>query len=323
MKCCGQEEEKKKMAEAVIEVAKKYRGEFEETYEGLRKRATELQGELTGQVQQYQEKLQQLQPSIQQQRDELLNVLQDVQTPVEDKDATTKLMEALLWTATMQFAYQFSSVFIGGLFSSVIGLFFSGFGAFLLAYAILPALVATHVKNSNNNESDVSLRFKILGFAVIEGILNGYLISDRYLGVWQPLPFVPTAVIAALAPLAFDKFGKARTTFLGATVGAGFGTLFVLGLFTGNLSMAYLLISIFYAAIGFVTIQFFLKYFAGNKEQAAYYVQLGVFIASLYASGLVYLLLGTSGEVERHRQAVVAEKLAEKAVTNAAANGQK
>lgn len=303
------------MAEPVIEVVKKYRGEFEETFDGLRKRATQIQTDLTGEIGKYQEKLQQLQPAIQQQRDDLLNVVKDVESPVEDKEATSKLMETLMWTSLVQFSYFFASIFIGGLFASVIGLVCDTFGTFVLAYVVLPTYALYYAKTNPDGDNDVTIRFKILAFAVIEGILNGFLLSDRHLGVWQPLPFVPTAVIAALAPFAAEKFGKARTTFLGVTVGAAFGTLFVLGLLTGNLSMSYLTISLFYAIISFTTIQFFLKYYAGDKEHAAYYAQLGLFVAALWASGIVYFLFGVNS---KHIQAEISKKQAEAAA--AAAN---
>ena len=66
------------MAEPVLNVVKKYRGEFEETYDGLRKRAVQLQDAAKTEFSKYQEKLTQLQPQLLQQRDDLVKTLQDV-----------------------------------------------------------------------------------------------------------------------------------------------------------------------------------------------------------------------------------------------------
>uniref|UniRef100_A0A7E4V4T1 DUF4203 domain-containing protein n=1 Tax=Panagrellus redivivus TaxID=6233 RepID=A0A7E4V4T1_PANRE len=277
------------MAEPIVKTITQYRGEFEETYEGLRKRATAFQGVAKDELVKYQEKLAQLQPQINAQRDELIQVLQDVNAPVEE-GAPAKLMEALLWTATIQFGYHLAFLFIGGALSGLVGVVFDTYPAIFLAYLLIPIAAILHIKA--NNDSDVTTRFKILSIAAVEGILTGFLFSNRYLASWQPAPFISTAVLAAAAPIVAEKVGNARTAFIGGTVGAALGVQLVLGLLSGNLGFAYLLLSVLYAGIGFATVQFYLKYSANDTAKAAYYVQLGYFFASILVQALVFFLFG-------------------------------
>lgn len=95
----------------------------------------------------------------------------------------------------MQFGIFITSQVSSYLLYPFVGLILGSFWSSILAFVLLPALICSHIKNTNDNER--TTRFKLFTFALIEGLLMGYLFSHRYLTSIQPFAFLTPLAIAA------------------------------------------------------------------------------------------------------------------------------
>ncbi|KAI6233237.1 hypothetical protein M3Y99_00935500 [Aphelenchoides fujianensis] len=293
----------------VVDLAQKYRSEFEQQYEGLRQRSVQLSERAKERLQQLQEQAKELQPLAQQKKDELAQVVVD-QSPIEGVQAG-RVLETFAWTAVLQLTYAAVATGTGIALAPLVGLVLDGLPAFALAYGLLPYLAYRHVQQPGADDTG---RFKLLAFAAVEGLLVGFLMADRYLTTFGPLSFLTPLMIGVVAQLTEGKLGPSRQAFLGATIGSGLALHLVLGLLGGQLSFAYLLLAVAYSAVGLVTLQLYLKYQLADQsvrsagrstplilplQAPTHSYQLGFFLGALGAQAVVYGLFGGSYEDQK------------------------
>ncbi|TKR86936.1 hypothetical protein L596_011430 [Steinernema carpocapsae] len=173
-----------------------------------------------------------------------------------------RVMETFTWAGVLEIG-----AFSGGILSSIVmasilGMFFDGFPAFALAYILLPAMIFAELQKPVAN--DTMLRFKMLAVAAVQGMLVGFLISNRYLSTMQPFSFITPLCIGIVAQIAESKIMNNRTQTLAACLGSGLALHLVLGLVLGQLGFSYLLLALLYTGVGFVTMQLFFKNMASD-----------------------------------------------------------
>uniref|UniRef100_A0A1I8ANA0 Multidrug DMT transporter permease n=1 Tax=Steinernema glaseri TaxID=37863 RepID=A0A1I8ANA0_9BILA len=164
----------------------------------------------------------------------------------------------------------------------------------LLAYVFLPVMVFAQLRKPSTNDS--LLRFKMLAVAAGQGVLIGFLLSDRYLSTMQPLSFITPICIGVVAQLAQSSIQDKRTSIFAACLGSGLALHVVLGLVLGQLGFSYLLLALLYTAVGFCTLQIFFKFMASDYAQPTHIYQYGYFCAAIYCQALVFFLLGGPAE---------------------------
>jgi len=275
--------------DTLVEIGQQYKTEFEDRIEGLRQRSVTLQ-------QQAQETIESLQPAIEAQQQTLLAAVQDMSPREGYAKAVT---ETFAWTAVLLFAAYFVSLISGLILAPVVSVFVGGATAFLVIYAALPAFVYKNLDFTN--ESDSETRFQLLGFALVQGILVGFLFSERYLSTMQPLPFLTPLIIAVGTSMAEPQVGSNRQALIGATIGGGVGAHLLIGLVLGQLSFAYFLATLLYAAAGFASLQYLLKDGEYNAN-IKYLTMLAYFVAATYVQLVVFTVFGGAKEDMQQQQ---------------------
>jgi len=269
--------------ETLTEIGQQYKTEFEDRFEGLRQRSVALQ-------QRAQETIESLQPVLEEHQQHRLQAVQDM-SPREGY--AKAVAETFTWTSVLLFASYFISLISSLVLSPVVGVFVGGATAFLVIYAALPTFVYKNLDFTN--ESDAETRFQLLGFALVEGILVGFLFSDRYLATMQPLPFLTPLIIAVATTLAEPQIGSNRQALLGAAIGGGVVSHLLIGVILGQLSFPYLLLTLLYAATGFATLQYLLKDGEFNAS-IKYMTMLAYFVAAAYVQLVVFTVFGGAKE---------------------------
>ncbi|KAK0411610.1 hypothetical protein QR680_005743 [Steinernema hermaphroditum] len=284
--------------EPVLELAAKYRGEFEETFGGLRSRAQIIRQTLQEQVATSQQQFESIQPQLNAKKEELIHTLKNMASEPVEGVQHRRIMETFTWAGVLS-----AGAFIGGiisslLLSSIIGLFFDALPAFLLAYILLPVMMFLDIRKATAD--DTVLRFKMLAIAAAQGTLIGFLISERYLSTMQPLSFITPLCIGLFAQLAESKVLNNRTHIFAACLGSGLVVHLLLGLVLGQLGFSYLLLSLLYTAVGYGTLQLFFKYMAEDYAQPSHVYQYAFFCAAIYCQALVFFLFGGPYHLVEH-----------------------
>lgn len=270
------------------ELADKYRVEFQETYEGLRQRSVQLGDSLQQYLERANGKIQELEPQLKQEGSQLLHTLQDM-GPIEPL-FQSKFLGTFAWIGVLQFGYLLASSVSAVALHPLIGLVVDGFSASLLSFLLLPYLAYVQVQSSPTD--DVQARFKLLGLALAQGLLNGFLLSNRQISSVEPLAFLNPLGIALAAQLVGNS--NQRLPVLGACAGSGLAVQLMVGLVLGQLSFPYMLLSLLYGGISFCALQLYFKHHANIDSSAHgnHLMMLGFFLAAVYAEVLVVGLFG-------------------------------
>ncbi|VDM44984.1 unnamed protein product [Toxocara canis] len=246
--------------EPIAQLANQYMEEFEE----LKKQTLTLGDTLSVKAQQYQQELNQLQPVINQQKDELISTLQD-QSELSGVDKA-KMTATFTWTGVMLAGMGVGFILSKYALAPVLSLFISGFLATIAAYAVLPALAYYYFAGpveGDSKELDAYRRHCLLGVAIAEGALNGLLFCQRVIPGLPP-PASLTAFAIGIGSQAGSTFiGNDRTKLMAVTLGGALGADMAMGIATG-LSAGFLMLALLYTAVGFVILQVYLK--KGNSE---------------------------------------------------------
>lgn len=181
-----------------------------------------------------------------------------LQEPLADAKST-QVLETFAAAAVTQLTFRLTSIVGAYLLAPFVGLALDHSSAALLAYVLLPYL--TYLKISQK-DSDENNRFKLLAFAVAEGVLVGFLLANRYLATGQPLLTLSPLIVALSVQLLGASLAANRVQLHGVAIGGGVAVHLVLGLVAGQLSFPYLLLVLLNAGIGFATLQLFYKYAA-------------------------------------------------------------
>lgn len=269
--------------ETLVQLGQQYKTEFEDTYEGIRRRGLE-------QIQQVQDSVEQIQPELQAKQEEFVTIIQDM-SPVTAGYATP-ILETFAWTSVLLLSSYIVSLISGVILAPLVGLFIGGATAFLAAYIVLPIAFYYFAEiKFDDPTSESDNRFKILAFAIIEGALTGFLFGNRYLATAQPFTFLSPLLIAVIGVVVEDKIGSARPTLLGATVGTGVAVQLILALIARQLSFSHVLLVVSYAGIGVASLQYMFKD-GGYTKVKSYMTMYGYFLAVLYAQLVVFVVFG-------------------------------
>lgn len=104
----------------------------------------------------------------------------------------------------MQFSLLITSQISSYILYPIIEVLLGSLLSLVLAFIVLPVFVFFQIKNSEENERLV--RFKLLIFALFEGLLTGYLFSNSYLTTIQPFAFLTSFAIAATSSVNLNLF---------------------------------------------------------------------------------------------------------------------
>ncbi|CAJ0572655.1 unnamed protein product, partial [Mesorhabditis spiculigera] len=241
----------------VAALANKYRAEFEQTFEALRARALKLQADAP-------QLIQETQANVEPYKQDFITTVQatgDVTTP------PGVILSTLSWATVLVLFSTVASFASGYLFAPILGLAIGGAGALVLALGALPAYsYYTLNQDIAASASDVTIRFRLLAAAVIQGLLVGFILQNSYLS-GAPIASLILGVAAAAYPFAAEKFGGNRQMLLGASVGSAVGVTLVLGLLSGYLTLPYLLLSALYGGVTAVTLQYMYKNVTAETKQ--------------------------------------------------------
>jgi len=281
--------------EPLKELAEKYRAEFQESYEGLRQRSVELGDTLQQYVHQAKDKLHAIEPELKQEGNELVQTLQNLE-PIEGAQVDAKLLNTFAWVSVLQFGYLIASSVTAVALHPIVGLLINGFTASLLSLVLLPYLAFLHLRKTaaDNAPSDAQIRFQLLGLALVQGLLNGFVLANRQISSIEPFAFVTPLAIAVSAQLIGNN--NQRLSLLGACVGSGLAVQLVLGLVIGQLSVPYVLLALLYGGIAYCALQLYIKHqgAANHTNHTDHLFQLGFLAAAVYAEVLVVGLFGSA-----------------------------
>ncbi|CAJ0572378.1 unnamed protein product, partial [Mesorhabditis spiculigera] len=265
----------------VAALANKYRAEFEETFETLRARAIKLQTDAP-------QLIQETQANVEPYKQEFITTVQatgDVTTP------PGLVLTTLSWSTVLVLASTVASFVSGYVFAPVLGLAVGGAGALVLALGALPAYSYWSLNQDiAASASDVTIRFRLLTAAAVQGLLVGFILQNSYLS-GAPIAPLLLGIAAAAYPFAAEKFGGNRQMLLGASVGSALGATLVLGLLSGYLTLPYLLLSGLYAGVTAVTLQYMYKNVTAETAPT-YNYQLALLVSFAAARLVVHLIFG-------------------------------
>ncbi|EGT36784.1 hypothetical protein CAEBREN_24937 [Caenorhabditis brenneri] len=257
-----------------------YVQDIQQAAEGLRQRAATLQQEGPAQ-------LQQLQSQIQPQTQELIQALQETQSPIGLP--TSSVVEIFGWSSILLLGAGIASIIGGYVLSPIFGIFIGRAGAAILATLALPGLAAYQLNAEDG--STAGTRFQLLMLALVQGVLMGHSISYTYLS-GQPLGFITPLVIAFAYPLVAGQVGTAHVPLLGGAVGAAFGVQLAVGLVSGSLSFSYFLLSALYSGASGALLQIAFKNL--NAPSRIHMYQILLVASFLFSKALVYGLFGSA-----------------------------
>ncbi|KAI1701455.1 interactor of ZYG-11 domain-containing protein [Ditylenchus destructor] len=285
------------VVEPVKQLVGKYRSEFESVYDNVRQQSLELSNDLQQYAQQITEQLHAAEPQLKQQGKEIAQALQSME-PVEQVQ-NLKLLEQYSWIGVMQLAIFVSSTVSSYVLYPIVGLVLNGFSASVLCFALLPYLAYLHLSKLPLNATldaqsmDKQARYQLLAFALVEGLLSGFVFASRHLDSMEPLAFLTSLGIALAAQvLSGLPSGNQRAVLLGGCVGAGLTMQLTLGFVLGQISASYVLLSLLYAGLAYSALQLQI-----DQKQASvnpHIAMLAFVVAALFVEALVVGLFGVS-----------------------------
>ncbi|EFO13473.2 hypothetical protein LOAG_15056 [Loa loa] len=193
------------------------------------------------------------------QRDEMMIKIKDIQSNLSDLD-TTKLMKAFSWMAIMLLGLSIGEFLGNILFSTLLEFFISGSDATLLAYFILPLTVYYFLQLplEITETNDLFRRHMLFSFAIFEGLLIGYLFSDKNLIGIPPIAALTPIAIGLIPHFGSTIIGEDHAKLICLTIGGGFILHLSMGIII-DLSLPYLLLATLYGIIGFAILQLYVN----------------------------------------------------------------
>ncbi|KAM3715753.1 putative membrane protein [Dirofilaria immitis] len=225
------------------------------------------------------------------QRDEMMITIQDTQSTLQNLD-TTKLMKAFSWMAIMLLGLNFGAFFGGFLFMPLLGFFISSSDAILLAYFILPLTVYYFLclPMEDSAKNDLLRRHVLFFFAAFEGLLTGYIFSNKDLISMPPIAALTPMAIGLIPHFGSSAIGKDHVKLICLTIGGGFLLHLIFGIII-DLSLPYLLLTGLYGLIGFAILQLYVNN-AGKDHTSTHIYQLSFICAVIFSQAFIYEMFG-------------------------------
>ncbi|WKX93428.1 hypothetical protein Q1695_011026 [Nippostrongylus brasiliensis] len=260
--------------DAVASLVSKYREDLEEAAQDLRRRTEELS-------QSAPKYIEDTKNSIEPTRKEIVDAIQD-QSNVNP--AVKPTIEVFAW-ATVTVFFANVGIFLGvNILGGLVGMCCGRFGAAMVAFVGIPFYAHYKIKQGG---SDKTKRMEILSYAILQGVVTGFVIDSIYLS-YIPYAIITPAVIAASFGVVVKSANGNRSTILGGTIGTAIGVNFLLGMVTGSMSFVYLLLTLTYAGVAFIIMQLMFK---NSKDSNVYQNALSCGI--IVAKGMFFLMFGS------------------------------
>uniref|UniRef100_A0A915ACE3 Uncharacterized protein n=1 Tax=Parascaris univalens TaxID=6257 RepID=A0A915ACE3_PARUN len=270
--------------DSVSYLSNQYRSEFND----LRRRTLQLSDAFVSKARACHEQLKDIQPVISKEKDELLATLQD-QSEIATLDRN-RMLATFTWTGVMLTGMTAGCIFSRYVLAPFLSFFTSEFYASLAAYVILPFIAFRYFTGpvvGEFSEVDKIRRHNLLAIAVAEGVLKGYLFSQRFLPGVAPFSFIAPFSIGFGCQLASSYISNDRMKLIAVTMGTSLAIHLGMGMATGY-SLGFLALTLLYAAAGFGMLQMYLKYGDGDHKTHAY--QVAYMLAVVYSQAIVFTL---------------------------------
>ncbi|KAL3993639.1 Interactor of ZYG-11 family protein [Acanthocheilonema viteae] len=274
---------------SVVELADQYKSEFENGFSKLLKHAVTFINSAS-KVRTY-EQFNVLHYELLKKRDEMIVKIQDTQSTLPELD-TMKLMRTFSWVAVMLLGLSFGAFLGGILFSSLLEFFISGSDAVLLAYFLLPLTIYyfLHLPLEITAKNDLLRRHVLFSFAAFEGLLTGYVFSNKDLVGMPPIAAFTPMAIGLIPHFGSSIIGKDHAKLVCLTIGGGLFIHLSFGVII-DLSLPYLLLAGLYGFIGFAVLQLYVNN-AGKDLTITHTYQLSFVCAVIFSQALVYGIFG-------------------------------
>ncbi|VDL76173.1 unnamed protein product [Nippostrongylus brasiliensis] len=234
--------------DTVADVCSTYRHDLEEAAEDLRRRGEALSRDAPKMIE---DTRSQIEPQTQ----ELIAAVQDTSN-VSPKEQP--MIEIYAWGTVMVvfscIGIMLGMYLLGPLISAVAG---KGAAAGIALFGI-PFYAHYQIKQKGMTASDKSVRMEILYYAILQGVVTGFVIDSIYLTYVPYAPITPAVVACSFATVAKQANGN-RQTLLGGTIGSAVLINLTLGMVTGSLSFVYFLLTLTYAGVAAIVMQVALK----------------------------------------------------------------
>uniref|UniRef100_A0A0M3I4I2 Uncharacterized protein n=1 Tax=Ascaris lumbricoides TaxID=6252 RepID=A0A0M3I4I2_ASCLU len=305
--------------DSVAFLSNQYRSEFND----LRRRTLQLSDAFVAKARACQEQLKDIQPVISKEKDELLATLQD-QSEIATVDRN-RMLATFTWTGVMLTGMTAGCIFSRYVLAPFLSFFISEFYASLAAYVVIPFIAFRYFTGpvaGEFSEVDKSRRHSLLAIAIAEkwnedekfgstiqnvrkislnrdfreeyvdshdlqGVLKGYLFSQRFLPGVAPFSFIAPFSIGFGCQLASSYISNDRMKLIAVTMGTSLAIHLGMGMATGY-SLGFLALTLLYAAAGFGMLQMYLKYGDGDHKTHAY--QVAYMLAVVYSQAIVFTL---------------------------------
>ncbi|XGW11697.1 hypothetical protein V3C99_012852 [Haemonchus contortus] len=277
--------------QAVLEAVETYRHDLEEAAQALRHRGQSLAEDAPKMIE---DTKSQIEPHTQ----ELVNTVQDTS---QVSPAEKPIVKVFGWSTVMVF-FANLSIILGIYFvGPVLSLIFGKFGAFCLAAVVIPSYGHYAVKRAESGD-DSMIRMQLLSYAIIQGMLMGYVIDSIYLSYIPYAVITPAIVTVSFATVAKQSNGE-RKMLLGGTIGTAISVNFILGMITGSLSFVYFLLTLTYAGIAAVIMQLCLRNLKGTEDDSEHFYQNALSCSYVIAKVMFYLMFGSyHSDVQAQKQ---------------------
>uniref|UniRef100_A0A7I4Y4D0 MFS transporter n=1 Tax=Haemonchus contortus TaxID=6289 RepID=A0A7I4Y4D0_HAECO len=163
-------------------------------------------------------------------------------------------------------------------------------------------LVNTVQDTRAESGDDSMIRMQLLSYAIIQGMLMGYVIDSIYLSYIPYAVITPAIVTVSFATVAKQSNGE-RKMLLGGTIGTAISVNFILGMITGSLSFVYFLLTLTYAGIAAVIMQLCLRNLKGTEDDSEHFYQNALSCSYVIAKVMFYLMFGSyHSDVQAQKQ---------------------
>ncbi|KAK5977150.1 hypothetical protein GCK32_004615 [Trichostrongylus colubriformis] len=274
--------------DAVAEVVQTYRQDLEEVAEDLRRRGQEI-GETAPKM------IEDTKNQIEPQTQEIINAIQDTSdvSPPEKP-----IIEVFAWSTVMVLFANIGIFFGVHLLGTFVSFVVGKFGAALVAFIGLPLYAHYKIKQKSGAKDAISeavtgdktIRMEMLSYAILQGVLTGFVIDSIYLSYIPYAVVTPAIVAVSFAAVSKNADGN-RSVLLGGTIGTAVGVNFTMGLIMGSLSFTYILLTLTYAGIAYVIMQLCLKHV--KRVDKGHLYQNALSCGYIVAKGMFFLTFGS------------------------------